>query len=507
MRLGPGTSLMNDSMKSGLRARLCARARAAVLGVLAALCVLAGTAGTAAAQNSKLRLERFGFDKLPDVRVYLTFTEDDGTVIAGRAATDFKLLLDGAEQGAGTNLVTFDQVKEPIYVIGVVQVSSVVSERALSEIKQGMRRINEVVASTAGGRMGLLAYASQTNRLIESGVSSEVDAAIGKLHVEGEDSETHMIDSVRTAIDLLKAQEKGRRKLIVLVSDGIDVNNDKKLFTDIGNRAQQAGIVIDSVGYAEFDPSKLKNLTEMTKRCYGVDRVAKVPTEIGPRLDAIVDEIQKQYVVTFPTIIAGDDKDHTFQVTHEAGGKPVYSGTVNEKLPSKPIGVAVPKEGGKSRLWLWILLGVGALVAIVVIYLLTRKKPQPEEKPAVAAPAPLSAPMPSKGANKTVMLEAAGDIAMGWIMGLTGSYKDQTFKLKDRAVIGTSPDCDIVIQDGFMSGRHCEIRKIDGGFKLVDLGATNGVIVNDRRVKEHFLVDNDNFRLGRTEFKFKSIFS
>ena len=76
----------------------------------------------------------------------------------------------------------------------------------------------------------------------------------------------------------------------------------------------------------------------------------------------------------------------------------------------------------------------------------------------------------------------------------------------DCVVIGTAPDCDIVIEDGFMSHRHCEIRKVDGGFKLVDLGATNGVVVNDKRVKEHFLVDNDNFRLGRTEFKFKSIF-
>ena len=72
--------------------------------------------------------------------------------------------------------------------------------------------------------------------------------------------------------------------------------------------------------------------------------------------------------------------------------------------------------------------------------------------------------------------------------------------------VGTAADCDIVIEDGFMSHRHCEIRKVEGGFKLVDLGATNGVIVNDKRIKEHFLVDNDNFRLGRTEFKFKSIF-
>ena len=38
---------------------------------------------------------------------------------------------------------------------------------------------------------------------------------------------------------------------------------------------------------------------------------------------------------------------------------------------------------------------------------------------------------------------AFGEIAMGWMMGLTGKYKDVTFKLKDRNVIGTAADCDI----------------------------------------------------------------
>ncbi|MGZ3458203.1 MAG: carboxypeptidase regulatory-like domain-containing protein, partial [Archangium sp.] len=85
--------------------------------------------------------------------------------------------------------------------------------------------------------------------------------------LDAEASETHMIDAVRTAIDLLKAQDKGRRKMIVVFSDGIDVNNDKKGFVDLGNRAQQAGIVIDTVGYNEFDPPKLRNLQEMAKRC------------------------------------------------------------------------------------------------------------------------------------------------------------------------------------------------------------------------------------------------
>jgi hypothetical protein len=456
-----------------------------------------------AQSGGKLRLERFGFEKLPDLKVYLTFVEEDGTIIAGRQATDFKLLLDAADQGAASALTTFEQSKLPIYVIAVVQASGVVPERALTEVKNGLRRVGEVVGNT-NGRMGVLSYASATNRLIESGTSTEVDSAINKITIDGEASETHMIDAVRTAIDLLRAQEKGQRKLIVLFSDGIDVNNDKKLFVDLGNRAQQANIVIDTIGYAEFDPSKLRNLAEMSKRCYGIDRVAKAPSELGPRLDAIVDEIQKQYVVTFPLTIQGDDKEHTFQVTHEAGGRPVYSNAVNEKLPSVAPAAAKKPAEQKGRLWLWILLGVGALGAIGILLAL-RKKPQPAAAP---TPQPQLSPTITPGkANKTVAIEAAGDIAMGWVMGTTGKYKDQTFKLKDRTVIGTAADCDIVIEDGFMSGRHCEIRKVEGGFKMVDLGATNGVIVNDKRVKEHFLVDNDNFRLGRSEFKFKSIFS
>jgi hypothetical protein len=477
---------------------------AAAFGALLGLCGILAAPPALAQSAGKLRLERFGFEKLPDLKVYMTFVEEDGTVIAGRQAADFKLLLDAADQGPANNVTTFEQTKEPIYVVAVVQASSAIEERPLTEVKNGLRRIAEVVGNS-NGRMGVLSYAGSTVRLIESGTSTEVESAINKIAIDGESSETHMLDAVRTAIDLLKAQEKGRRKLIVLFSDGIDINNDKKLFVDIGNRAQQAGIVIDTVGFVAFDPSKLRNLAEMSKRCYGVDRVAKAPAEISARFDAIVEEILKQYVVTFPLTIQGDDKEHTFQVTHEAGGRPVYSNAYNEKLPSAAPVVAKKPTGEKSRLWLWLLLGLGVLGAIAVLLAL-RKKPQSTPE-APQKPVPLSAPVPQMKANRTVAIEAAGDIAMGWIMGTTGKYKDQTFKLKDRTVIGTAADCDIVIEDGFMSGRHCEIRKVDGGFKMVDLGATNGVIVNDKRIKEHFLVDNDNFRLGRTEFKFKSIFS
>ena len=129
-----------------------------------------------------------------------------------------------------------------------------------------------------------------------------------------------------------------------------------------------------------------------------------------------------------------------------------------------------------------------------------------------AAPAPaVSAPMPAAGPQKTMALDVSavgGKMpAVGWIVATSGKHTDQTFKFKPvRTVIGTASDCDIVIEDQFMSSRHCEVRvESNGNYKLVDLGSTNGIVVNDKKVREHELVDNDQFKLGRTEFKFKSI--
>ena len=62
----------------------------------------------------------------------------------------------------------------------------------------------------------------------EFGTTTEVDAGIGKMALETEASESHMLDAVRTAIDLLKQQEKAVASSSSLVSDGIDVNNEKK---------------------------------------------------------------------------------------------------------------------------------------------------------------------------------------------------------------------------------------------------------------------------------------
>lgn len=53
----------------------------------------------------------------------------------------------------------------------------------------------------------------------------------------------------------------------------------------------------------------------------------------------------------------------------------------------------------------------------------------------------------------------------------------------DRAVvtIGRGESNDIVVNSGSVSGKHAEMRRISGGYQLVDVGSTNGIKVNGVR--------------------------
>jgi len=69
-------------------------------------------------------------------------------------------------------------------------------------------------------------------------------------------------------------------------------------------------------------------------------------------------------------------------------------------------------------------------------------------------------------------------------------------------VIGRSKDCEIRIADPNVSRRHAEVRPTDGDYTIVDLGSTNGIEVDGRRVQELKLTDGARFTLGSTEIAF-----
>jgi hypothetical protein len=71
-----------------------------------------------------------------------------------------------------------------------------------------------------------------------------------------------------------------------------------------------------------------------------------------------------------------------------------------------------------------------------------------------------------------------------------------------RLVLGRSRDCDIQLADANVSRRHAELRQEGASYWIVDLGSTNGMEVNGKRVKRAKLSDGDTFTLGSTDVLF-----
>lgn len=81
----------------------------------------------------------------------------------------------------------------------------------------------------------------------------------------------------------------------------------------------------------------------------------------------------------------------------------------------------------------------------------------------------------------------------------------ETIKLaRSPVVIGRLSACDVVLTDANVSRRHAELRSDGARWTVVDLGSTNGTLVNGKLAREHVLSDGDILTFGQTEMMFRN---
>jgi Protein of unknown function (DUF3662)/FHA domain len=74
---------------------------------------------------------------------------------------------------------------------------------------------------------------------------------------------------------------------------------------------------------------------------------------------------------------------------------------------------------------------------------------------------------------------------------------------RDFSVIGRLSGSEVEISDAGASRRHAEIRRDGDEYVVVDLGSTNGTLVNDSPISEYTLQDGDRITIGRTVLEFR----
>jgi pSer/pThr/pTyr-binding forkhead associated (FHA) protein len=92
---------------------------------------------------------------------------------------------------------------------------------------------------------------------------------------------------------------------------------------------------------------------------------------------------------------------------------------------------------------------------------------------------------------------------MAKIVVTLGGEKIKEFVLEQaRTQIGRRQNNDLVLEHLSVSGRHCAIDISADGCYIVDLGSTNGTLVNRQPIKKHLLQNGDMVEVGKYHLEY-----
>ncbi|WP_435201569.1 FHA domain-containing protein FhaB/FipA [Janibacter sp. GS2] len=164
--------------------------------------------------------------------------------------------------------------------------------------------------------------------------------------------------------------------------------------------------------------------------------------------------------------------------------------------------VTVLRLGLLVLLWVFVLFVARVLRTDLFGTRVVNRRPAPPKKasrrqkaPAEGSPAVAATPRPTRNARTPTHLVLT-----------TGPLTGTSLPLRDAGVlIGRNPECALVLDDEFASGRHARIIRGQDGWYVEDLGSTNGTFLGQYRVGDPVPVETGTaIRIGRTVIELRN---
>ena len=517
-------------MRPGPAALLAATA---VLWSLYSLYWLSG----AQASKPRCRLEHVDLSALDQSGVIKAtggLIELEGLVSSDQAAKNFRLLIGGKSTGRAERLDLFERSGQDLYMILAVEISALYAP-AFDKIKEALQEFLEAVPRA---RVKLIQFGTEIDPsptfLPAPAVSQQLD------DINPDDQgEVKLLDALTAGLVSLNklppgpAKDKSDkphlppRRVIVVLSDGLNALMDRKSFKRVGDLLKQSNVPLFPVAFSPRDDrGPLLNLGELAKRSAGTFRWAQKDDGLKEQFQNLAEELNKTGVLQFPAKKLSAQALAGAMFTLQCGELRSAPFTLSGGTPAPP----------PSRWWKWVLGVVLSLLGLWglaqgALWLLNRRSrklglapgappvgypvpPGAGYPPGTLPPAGYGGGYPAAGGPTPAVVavgyaeRAGGRVGTATLIGI-GALGGQRIKVEAGLRLGSAvggPGCFTVSGDPTVAPTHCELRRDDAGFILVDFGSPAGSFINDRRVTGMArLADGDLVRLGDgTQLKFRT---
>lgn len=432
------------------------------------------------------------------VTAHVAYLELKGTLKAA-APEKFRLEMDGKVlEQAPVKHTTIKGRGVPLQLALVVQVSQPYAA-ALPQVRNGARAL--LRALPQGSVVTLIAYDSKVHPLA-SGVSvtEALDAVAGLKEGSREQDLPSLMEALEMGVRRLSLKPQPARRVLVVVSDGLNVSMQRQPFIMLGDRAMKHDISIFPVGFSPADErGPLLNLGEIAKRSVGMFRWARGAEELEGQLKRVARGITEQLLLTF-SVEDGCEAPHSLRVAlGPARSTSAWSTAAMEPLTGWPaVRLSLRKELGPSWATVAVVLAVALALLLLgvplAIFLAVRRARGDKPGEPAAQPPMEQAPGPAPDDARYLLVQE-------------GSARDGVWKEipPGRSRVGAAPDCLRLRLDSRqgVAAHHVEVLLVEGVLTIKDLGP--GLLINDRPAREASLMDGDLLQLGQARLRVRRV--
>jgi hypothetical protein len=339
------------------------------------------------------------------------------------------------------------------------------------EIKNKQHLVEMVLQQKDYEKTGIAVFDSEITILSPIGSDEKESVkAINSITAKGQATEFYK--NILAAIEILKKTD-ATRKGLVLMSDGKDEDRAYK-YEDVIKAARVANVVILGLGYTEKPGDTpylqtIKRLADATNGAFYDVTTSKLPVEIK---NNPFDFLEKGGRVSFDA--SKFYGNHKVELTLGLIEGDSLTLKTNFEFPDKRTLVEKTIDFGENYWWALIL---GFLFLVASYYFIRR-------------------------ALIKRSLASQPEKFYGYLEEFDGSSTRHPIN-KTTMCIGRNRDNDICLINDSISSHHAEIhKKRDGGFNIVDLGSTNGVLVNGVKINQSVITTGDIIELGEVRLNF-----
>lgn len=316
-------------------------------------------AGAEEKKDLNVKIEQIISKDYPEMTVYTVVKNNRKEPVSGLAPGLFSFRVDSSEVKVKSKIVPFSMAEEGVDYTIMISNNGIMEGEPFDFQKNAVLKFVELMTDrdtlsvyTIGEDAGEVAL-DITNKTFDSAVINKIELSEGQ---------PRLYDSIMNLVRKVE-QKKGRRKVVIIFSDGRDQNSrfskDQLLET-----LRSSGLPVYTIGMRVLSNQSLSNLDEISQLTGGAYYYSPSFKDIPDNLKKIVDSVKQSYIVKLKVKnVKADNQVHLLEVKvdeTEAMGK-------GDKI-FLAVKHPVPR-------WLQVvfLILIAVLIVSVIILLIVRK--------------------------------------------------------------------------------------------------------------------------------------